>query len=54
MTSAGAGRRAKKETALLSYSDCEAHHSGDGVILLADDDAWLSATFTSDILFFLK
>ena len=52
--SAGAGRRAKREPALLSYSDFEARHSGDGVILLVNDDAHLSATFISDIFLFLK
>ena len=44
-----AGRRAKRETAVVSYNDCEARHSGDGVILLVDDDAQLTATFISDM-----
>ena len=43
------GRRAKRETAMVSYNDCEARHSGDGVILLVDDDAQLSAIFISDM-----
>ena len=43
------GRRAKRETAMVSYNDCEAQHSGDGVILLVDDDAQLSAIFISDM-----
>ena len=33
---ARAGKRAKRETAMVSY-DCEAWHSGDGVILLVED-----------------
>ena len=47
-SSARGGRRAKRETAMVSY-DCEARHSGDGVILLVDDDAQLSAIFISDM-----
>ena len=43
------GRRAKRETAMVSFNDCEARHSGDGVILLVDDDAQLSAIFISDM-----
>ena len=43
------GRRAKRETAMVTYNDCEARHSGDGVILLVDDDAQLSAIFISDM-----
>ena len=43
------GRRAKRETAMVSYNDCETRHSGDGVILLVDDDAHLSAIFIGDI-----
>ena len=43
------GRRAKRETAMVSCNDCEARHSGDGVILLVHDDAHLSAIFISDI-----
>ena len=39
---------AKRETALLSYSDCEAQRSGDRPILLVDYDAHLSA-FISDM-----
>ena len=46
-SSARGGRRAKRETAMVSYNDCEARHSGDGVILLVDDDAQLSAIFIS-------
>ena len=34
---------------MVSYNDCEAQHSGDGVILLVDDDAQLSAIFISDM-----
>ena len=34
---------------MVSYNDCEARHSGDGVILLVDDDAQLSAIFISDM-----
>ena len=37
-SSARGGRRAKRETAMVSYNDCEARHSGDGVILLVDDE----------------
>ena len=48
-SSARDGRRAKRETAMVSYNDCEARHSGDGVILLVDDDAQLSAIFISDM-----
>ena len=48
-SSARGGRRAKRETAMVSYNDCEARHSGDGVILLVDDDAQLSAIFISDM-----
>ena len=33
---------------MVSYNNCEARHSGDGVILLFDDDALLSAIFISD------
>ena len=33
-SSMGIGRRAKRETALVSYNDLDAQHSGDGVILL--------------------
>ena len=47
-SSARGGRRAKRETAMVSYNDCEARHSGDGVILLVDDDVQLSAIFISD------
>ena len=43
------GRRAKRETAMVSYNDREARHSGDRVILLVDDDAHLSAIFISDM-----
>ena len=39
----------RKETATVSYNDCKSRHSGDGVILLVDDDAHLSAIFISDI-----
>ena len=48
-SSARGGRRAKRETAMVSYNDREARHSGDGVILLVDDDAQLSAIFISDM-----
>ena len=48
-SSARGGRRAKRKTAMVSYNDCEARHSGDGVILLVDDDAHLSAIFISDM-----
>ena len=48
-SSAQGGRRAKRETAMVSYNDCEARHSSDGVILLVDDDAQLSAIFISDM-----
>ena len=34
---------------MVSYNDCEARHSGDGVILLVYDDAQLSAIFISDM-----
>ena len=33
-SSAGVGKQAKRETALVSYNDLDAWHSGDGVILL--------------------
>ena len=46
---ASGGRRAKRETAMVSYNDCEARHSGDGVILLVDDDTQLSAIFIGDM-----
>ena len=32
VSSVGVGRRAKEETALVSYNDVKARHSGDGVI----------------------
>ena len=48
-STARGGRRAKRETAMVSYNDCEARHSGDGVILLVDDDAQLPAIFISDM-----
>ena len=48
-SSARGGRRAKRKTAMVSYNDCEARHSRDGVILLVDDDAQLSAIFISDM-----
>ena len=53
--SVGIGRRVKRETALVSYNDLKARHSGDGVILLVGlrsigwYDAHLSVTFLSDI-----
>ena len=31
-SSVGVGRRVKRETALVSYNDLNARHSGDGVI----------------------
>ena len=34
---------------MVSYNDCEARHSGDGVILLVYDDAQLSAIFICDM-----
>ena len=34
---------------MVSYNDCDARHSGDGVILLVDDDTQLSAIFISDM-----
>ena len=49
---AGVGKRAKRETALVSYSDLDARHSGDGEILLVglrSYDAHLSVTFISDM-----
>ena len=49
MSSARGGRRAKRETAMVSYNDCEARHSGDGVIPLVDDDAQLLAIFVCDM-----
>ena len=48
----GVGRRVKRETALVSYNDLNARHSGDGVILLVglrSYDAHLSVTFLSDM-----
>ena len=33
-SSMGIGRQGKRETALVSYNDLDARHSGDGVILL--------------------
>ena len=48
-SSAHGGRQAKRETAMVSYNDSEARHSGDRVILLVDDDAQLSAIFISDM-----
>ena len=47
-SSVGVGRRVKRETALVSYNDLDARHSGDGVILLVglrSYDAHLSVTF---------
>ena len=35
-SSVGVGRQAKRETALVSYNDLKAWHSGDGVILLVN------------------
>ena len=35
-SSVGVWRRAKRETALVSYNDLKAWHFGDGVILLVD------------------
>ena len=32
----GVGRQVKRETALISYNELKAQHSGDGVILLVD------------------
>ena len=51
-SSMGAGRRVKRETALVSYNDLKAWHSGDGIILLVGlrrYDAHLSVTFLSDM-----
>ena len=51
-SSVGVGRRAKRETALVSYNDLKAWYSGDVVILLVGlrrSDAHLSVTFMSDI-----
>ena len=51
-SSVGVGRRVKRETALVSYNDLDARHSGDGVILLVglrSYDAHLSVTFLSDM-----
>ena len=51
-SSVGVGRRVKRETALVSYNDLDARHSGDGVILLVglrSYDAHLSVTFVSDM-----
>ena len=51
-SSAGVGKLAKRETALVSYSDLDARHSGDGEILLVglrSYDTHLSVTFTSDM-----
>ena len=51
-SSVGVGRRAIRETVLVSYNDLDARHSGDGVILLVDlrsYDAYLSETFVSDM-----
>ena len=47
-SSVGVGRRVKRETALVSYNDLNARHSGDGVIILVglqSYDAHLSVTF---------
>ena len=49
-SSVGVGRRVKRETALVSYNDLDARHSGDGVILLVglrSYDVHLSVTFLS-------
>ena len=51
-SSVGVGRRVKRETALVSYNDLDARHSGDGIILLVglrSYDAHLSVTFLSDM-----
>ena len=51
-SSVGVGRRVKRETALVSYNDLNARHSGDGVILLVglrSYDPHLSVTFLSDM-----
>ena len=51
-SSVGVGRRVKRETALVSYNDLNARHSGDGVILLVglqSYDAHLSVTFLGDM-----
>ena len=51
-SSVGVGRRVKRETALASYNDLDARHTGDGVILLVglrSYDAHLSVTFPSDM-----
>ena len=48
-SSAGAGSERKGEPALHSYSNREAQHSSDGVILLVGDDTHLSAAFISDM-----
>ena len=48
----GVGRRAKRETALVSFNDLNARHSGKGVILLVGPrsyDAHLSVPFLSDM-----
>ena len=50
-SSVGIGRRAKRETALVSYNDLKAQHPGDGVILLVglrSYDTHLSVTFIID------
>ena len=51
-SSTGVGKRAKRETALVSYNDLDARHSGDGEILLVGlrgYDAHLPVTFISDM-----
>ena len=51
-SSVGVGRRVKRETALVSYNDLKARHSGDGVILLVGQrsyDAHLLGTFLSEM-----
>ena len=48
ISSVGVGRQVKRETALVSYNDLNAQHSGDRVILLVSlrsYDMHLSVTF---------
>ena len=56
-SSADVGKRAKRETALVSYNDLDARHSGDGEILLVglrSYDAHLSVTGFSCNCRFIK
>ena len=48
-SSMGIGRQVKRETAMVSYSISEAHHSGDRVILLAGPQSHDTVTFICEL-----